>query len=186
MNKAILCPPWCSLNRKLKCTIGNNPHVTVSDLIRNSPICYETDIFIDDLSIAKATRNILPTVYNFLNVNMKLMIYYNKSLISSSYKDKYTSKEVSDLFTTALNSNNLFKYVIIPSHNICLNNYCFPIYKAIIIIKKSIVQFYNDDLSDIYLNTNEIASQSFNSISILEFPKDIYVHFNTENDRCTQ
>jgi len=184
MNKVILSPPWCSLNRRLKCTIGNNPHVTVSDLIQISPKCYETDIFIDDLSIAKATRNILPTIYNFANISMKLMIYYNKLLISSSYKDKYTPKEVGDLFTTALNNNNFFKYVIIPCHNICSNNCCFPFYQVIIIIKKSIVQFYNDDLSDFYLNTNEIASQSFNSISILEFSKDIHVHFNTENDRC--
>ncbi|KEI02557.1 hypothetical protein ADU78_04075 [Clostridium botulinum] len=178
MNKKILSPPWYSLNRRLQCIIGNNPHITVSNLKQISQSCYETDMFIDDYTVAVTTRAILPEKYILGNITMILNIYYYDSLVSSQHNYKYTPEEVCSLFTTALKDNGFFQYVI------CLNKPFLGIYSVIVIINKAVVQFFNDDISDFYLNTNEIASNSFNLVCIHKFPEDVNVHFNTENDRC--
>ncbi|KEI00205.1 hypothetical protein FDC62_00520 [Clostridium botulinum] len=186
MNKTILSPPWYSLNKRLQCTIGNNPYVNVSNLIPVSEGVFKTNISINDLNMARSTRAILPTSYTFGSIILNLYIYYKSLLIPSEYGHVYTPTEVGNLFNTALIKNYFFKGIVFPPSDSYLNNYNSAPYQVVVLTKKAIVQFYNDDISDFYLNTNEIASQSFNSICIHEFYKNINVHFNTENDRCIQ
>lgn len=56
-------------------------------------------------------------------------------------------------------------------------------YQAVVILTKSVIQFFNDDLSDYYSNLNAISENIFADVMNSEYPGEIKITFTTENTR---
>lgn len=179
MNNRYISPPWYTLRNQIACTFGDNSHIKVSELGETSSASYTLAIYARDLTSAISTKAILPPTYKFGNIIVDVNVFYQNTLLNTVSKTKNSQPEnIALLFNNALKYNNLFKNVFLPKQNPY-----FKVPDVAIIIKKSIVQFYNDDLSDFYFNYNEIASNVFNNICLLTF-NNVQVKFYTENQRC--
>ena len=55
---------------------------------------------------------------------------------------------------------------------------------AVVIINKAIVQFYNDDISDLCRNYNEVAAKVFKEITNKDFGENLVVGFTTKSETC--
>lgn len=56
--------------------------------------------------------------------------------------------------------------------------------QLVIVIDKKIIQFFNDDIGDLYQNYNEVASYTFSEIAVKYFNTDYRVSFSTYDAEC--
>ncbi|VVB71825.1 Uncharacterised protein [uncultured archaeon] len=52
-----------------------------------------------------------------------------------------------------------------------------------VIFKKSVIQFFNDDISDYYSNLNAVAEDIFADVMNSEYPGEVKITFTTENTK---
>lgn len=177
-----LSPPWYTLANEIKYTYGLSRYVTVNDLVENG-IGYELDIDVSNDVVANALRQILPVDVNFGGTNVDIVIKNSSGEIVNVANQAYTPESLGDLFCYALYANPLFVGSVLTSGK--LN----PIQQGsvgdvVVIIKPCVVQFYNDDISDLCSNYNEVASKVFAGVTILEYVPDLKVSFTTYDKDC--
>ncbi|MGL4107616.1 hypothetical protein [Clostridium sp. LP20] len=54
----------------------------------------------------------------------------------------------------------------------------------VIIIKAAVVQFYNDDISDLCKNFNEVAAKVLADVTNLSYLPDLKISFSTFDQDC--
>ncbi|MPQ44890.1 hypothetical protein [Clostridium tarantellae] len=187
MNNLKLSPPWQTLRNKIFNTIGQSPCIYISELIPYNAN-YMIKITVKFNDIAKALRTILPKYYIFGNIKVFILIFNcTNKIVEFNATSEYSLKDVSNLFSISLKNNPLFKGTIISeTPPLFTKQYSGEV---IVIIDKTIIQFYNDDLSDFCQNFNEVASKVFSSILIKNFPSTkkttlIKVNFTTYDYNC--
>lgn len=146
-----LTAPWYSYHSKLTAMFLGDPQVRVNPLSEDANGNYSVNIIVNNAEKAWALRRILIRNISFSNVTLSINVL-------SIAKDKVSSLKNSDavfqFYENALSGNKAF--IKIESNSLSAMSFC--------IFKKSVVQYYNDDLTDYYGNWNGLFRDIANEI----------------------
>lgn len=181
-----LSPPWYILKNQIAYTIGLSPGVMVRELV-DLGYAYELPILVKNFNRAKAIRSILPSHYAFGNVLVIVNIYiqtaYGDLILPYSPITLESIDELMDLWCSALNGNPLY-VGLFPTEKYVPPTAIDILGQVVIVVAKSVVQFYNDDISDLCENYNEVAATVFNEICTKSFLPNYKVSFTTFDKDC--
>lgn len=147
-----LSSPWVTYVNYLMALFGNDPDITIEYDEE-----YEVKLYVDNGLKAGALDMLLPTEKEFGNVTLFITV-----IPSNDYQDAadLTRKE---LFDVAFDRNPIYAF----SKEI-KGIFCNSI--IYIVFKNRVVQFFNDNLNDIYGNIStlyqEIASEVFDGMGL--------------------
>ena len=152
-NRMKLSPPWCTVVNKIIAMFGKDPEIH----IKYDDNMTDVRLFVDNPEKADAIGRLLPEEIQFGNVVLTISI-----IPADGIKDigNVTGQE---LFECAFKDNPVFSFAY-TVQGIFLNNVTY------VVFKNEIVQFFNDNLNDIYGNLTtlhqEIASELFANADI--------------------
>lgn len=172
-----LSPPQFTYFNEVKSSIGNDPSVEVLNLIEfPEGTGYLIPIIVDNRKKARALATILNLQKELGNIVVNLIVIYDRSIVRP-YGRTFTAEGLVDLYKDALATNRYFKFaeekVFAPG-----TNSVYPVFT------KSVIQFFNDDISDHYNNFNEVAAFVFRDI-LNEEINGILINPSTEMDPST-
>ena len=151
-----LSPPQYTYFKFLKYSIGNDPCVDVLDIEEVAGGNYLIPIHVKSLEKARALATILNLHKNYGNINICIEIYYCNRVVAP-IENIENINSLLRIIKQALNTNCYFEFVkaaeVIPGYNSI-----FPVFK------KEVIQFFNDDLSDLYANFNGVAADVFREV----------------------
>lgn len=179
MSTITLSPPWFTFANKIKYTYGESPFVKVNDLIELPDGNYLLNIFVTNTLVAKALRQVLPESKEFGNISVFILVYNPAGEIEEIVNEAYTAETLAKVFCTALKGNPLFVGVVLLENGLPVEQRGITI-----VIKKDVVQFYNDDISDLCLNFNEVAAKVFADVTTAEYPVELTASFTTFDPKC--
>lgn len=150
MGKMKLSPPWITFVNKIKALFDGDPDIK----FQYDEDEYSLKIFVEDAEKADALMKLLPTQKEFGNVVLKIAVIPADDEID--YLDLFRSAfkgnpNVSDITSVELPAGGLLNFVV---------------------FKKEVVQFFNDDTSDLHgvcstLNENsarEVFGESYDTV----------------------
>lgn len=182
MSETRLSPPWYTYANKIKYSYGCNPCIFVNDLIEKDG---DYILTINTLSwdVAEALRQIIPVSESFGNITVEIVVFYPDGSIVPVSNQVYTPELLAKTFCAALSQNRLFIGAVLTEGKVpplIINS----VGNVVLVIKKRIIQFFNDDISDLCSNFNGIAADVFNEVSILEYSPNLKVSFSTSDCDC--
>jgi len=145
-----LSPPWITLQRKFANTFGCDPAVTVGDLSDTSQSIMVLPIIVDDEKKGRALRTIIRQNFPMGNILVTTEVKNGKGKCWAAIIIE-NEKQLQDVITDAMAGNPLFveaKLGAVP-----------PFPRVGFIMTKTVVQFWNDDLSDFYGNFNGVTAE---------------------------
>ena len=146
-----LSPPWYTLWNKFVNTFGCDPAVTVGDLDTSQPTLYVIPIVVDDEKKGTALATVIRSKFPMGNITVVTAVKNSKGQVWAPIII-HDEDETVAVFKAALTGNPLFVDAIKRVTPIVGSD-------VFIITTKSIVQFFNDDLSDYYGNFNGVTAQ---------------------------
>ena len=149
-----LSPPWYTLWNKFKHTFGlPDPAVSIGPLDTSHERLYIIPIVVDDNKKGTALATIIRSKFPMGNINVVPVVKNSKGEIWAP-ANIYTEDQLVEVVKGALSGNSLF--------SAALKKAMPPPFSSLkdvfIIMPKSIIQFYNDDLSYYYSNFNGMAT----------------------------
>lgn len=178
--KVGLSPPWYTLHHKITHSIGADPTVHVLPLREEGSKCY-IDVVCTDYEEAYPMASILRPQYDMGNITVFVQVLDRSG---NPIKPEWPTgcKPVDCLYmvvTKALKNNPLFVGAVKPEFPPGIPPP--PHGDVVAIIKKVVIQFWNDDLSDYYGNFNGVAQNVFKEVVREEYPDKTTLWFTTEN-----
>ena len=177
-----LSPPWVTQRNKIACTIGLDPQVQVGEVEERTNGKYVVKILVDDNKKAKAIANLLVPEYIYCDTRLKIKIYAPCEIRVYPRIHKLDEERLSQLLTDGLSGNPLYRGFVI-TEGIVPAVVGETVGQVVGIIKKEIIQFFNDDITDLCGNYNEVASKVFNSIIRRDY-NPATLSFTTEDREC--
>lgn len=178
--------PWYTLWMKIYFTLSQDEEVSVSGLNKEDDNKYNIVITAKQMHTAYALSQVIKPVFTFGNVKVEVILkHQNIGVLPSTKEDEqFTDEEIGLLICAAFRNNKLFKgVVLIPKKEKSLFAG-----KVVILFAKEVIQFYNDDVTDIFGNFNELAVYVF--ADIIKFiykdkqDKEIFVLCNTYDENA--
>lgn len=177
-----LSPPWFTFANEVKYTYGASPYVDVQDLVQVGN-GYELRINVCNNKVAEALRQVLPLSKDFGGVIVNVVVYNKCGQVVPVPNIVYTPETLAKTICEALNGNPLFIGTILTDGKLAPEQ-IGALGQVVVIIKKCIIQFFNDDISDICGNYNAIAATTFTEVSNLAYPPGINITFSTLDSKC--
>lgn len=159
---ATLCPPWVTYRNKIAAMFDADPNVEVGDIEDSDDSgVYKFNITCANPIKQLALKEIIPGEIVMGNVKVRICILL---------KEGDYSKEI---YAAAFEGNPIFEGIVISRNPITKEefNYC--------VFQKKVIQFYNDDISDLYANYNGIAADIARSIFNKDNPNVQNMMFST-------
>jgi hypothetical protein len=148
-----LSPPWYTLWNEIKASVGNDPGVKVGPLVTSS-LPYIVPITVGNHDKAVALASIMALQHQFGNISVVIQV---KDGDGTPVKpiNPTSADQLAELVKTALDSNGWLTQVVVQP--------LFPGGRAIVfaVFAKAVIQFFNDDLSDLYHNYNNVVGFVF-------------------------
>lgn len=149
-----ISPPWILYVSKINALFANDPDITVE--YDNDEI--EVKLFVDDNKKATALDFLLPPCVEFGNIILNITIF--PSNVNISTINTYNLNTIQDYFEAAFKGNPVFAFTHVVE-GIFSNKLTY------VVFKNRVVQFFADNLNDIYGNIStlyqELASEVFNT-----------------------
>lgn len=143
MENLKLVSPWVNYYREIVALFGDDPDIEI-DFDEDN---YTINMFVNGVEKTEAISELLPEEKVFGNITLRIHVFPS---------DKEDTKI--DLFRKAFEGNPAFSYAVSVS-GVSSNDYNF------VVFKNTVVQYYNDDLSDVNGNRStlyqEIAKDIF-------------------------
>ena len=151
-----LPPPWYALWSKINGTVGNDPGVTVYPL-DTSKQPYVAPITVANNDQAVALASILMLHYHLGQVQVQVQIKNGAGTIVKPILPT-SPDQLAGLVQTALGHNGWFVTVV--KHPISMGgkDVVFPVFA------KQVLQYPGDDLSDAYMNYNNVVAFTFRDV----------------------
>jgi hypothetical protein len=182
MENSRLSPPWYTFANEIKYTYGLSPYITVNDL-EGEGDKYTLTIKVDNSDIATALRNVLPPIRKIGNITIDIVVLNSRDRVVPVTNKTYTPQTLAQTFCTALYKNPLFIGTVLTAKKIPPPMQS-TIGDVVIVIKKSVVQFFNDDISDLCSNYNEVAAKVFSLVTKLNYRPNLRISFSTYDPNC--
>lgn len=156
-----LAPPWVTFVNEVKALFDEDPQIIVA--YDNDAV--EVKLYVNDAKKAEAIQLLLPENKNYGNVDLKITIF--PANIGNYDFSKYTFGQI---FDTAFDGNPVYSF----SRDI---DSVFTNVLTYVVFTNKVVQFFNDNLNDIYGNMTtlyqEIASDVFEAGESVFYCTDI-------------
>jgi len=168
-----LSPPEYTLWAEIKNSVGVTPGVEVGDLIDKTGGLYVVPIKVKDADQAVAIASIVTLSHKIGNLTVQVQVtdgegHDFKPVIPGS------SDQLADLVRKALKGNYFLKDVIVKASPVSQKKVVFAVFT------KSVIQFPNDNLSDLYGNFNGVAAAVFRDV-LADEPGSYILDPSTEN-----
>jgi hypothetical protein len=153
-----LSPPWYSLWNEVSHAIGKDVNIQVLGLnVSSEP--YKITIITDNESKGQALSTILVPKHQFGHITVTVSV---QNCTGEQFQGLSVSSvtDLVDIFKEALRDNDLFVNAISKPISPLPNApvYVYPVFM------KEVIQFFNDDLTDLYNNYNNVAANVFRNI----------------------
>ena len=153
---AQLSPPWYTLWNEIKASIGNDPDVSVGDLdTSKSPFIVPIKVNNRDKAIAIAS--IMTLHHQLGNVRVQVEVEDQNGNVVLPVSPS-SVKALTEIFELALTKNQWFEQVVSKPRVPGSSEVVFPVFS------KGVIQFFNDDLSDLYNNFNNVVAFVFRDV----------------------
>ncbi len=182
MENIRLSPPWYTFANEIKYTYGLSPYITVHDL-EGEEDRYTLPIKVYNNDIATALRNILPLTTIIGNITIDIVVLNSRNKVVPVTNKAYTPQTLAQTFCTALYKNPLFIGTVLTAKKLPTLMQS-TIGDVAIVIRKSVVQFFNDDISDLCSNYNEVAAKVFGLVTNLNYRPNLRISFSTYDPDC--
>lgn len=155
-----LSPPWVTLQRKFANTFGCDPVVNVGDLSDTSQRIVVLPITVDDEKKGRALRTIIRPSFPMGNILVTTEVKNSKGKCWEAIVIE-NGKQLQGVITDAMAGNPLFVEAKLGPRP--------PFTHVGFIVTKTVVQFWNDDLSDFYGNFNDVTANVVSDLIIKAF-----------------
>lgn len=156
-----LAPPWVTYVNEVKALFDEDPQVRV--VYDNDTV--ELKLYVEDAKKAEAIERLLPEFKNFGNVDLSIIVI--PANVGNYDFSRYTFRQ---LFDAAFDGNPVYSF----SRDI---DSVFMNVLTYVVFTNRVVQFFNDNLNDIYGNMTtlyqEIASDVFEAGESVFYCTDI-------------
>lgn len=147
-----LSPPWCTYISELTALFGEDPEIKINYDNFGRVI----KLFVSNQEKADALCSLLPTCKYYGNVDLMI------DVIPPSGEKQYISsyKDIKSIYEAAFKGNPVFSFVH-EVQGIFSNSIIY------VVFKNKVVQFFNDNLNDVYGNVSTLYQ---------EIAKDVFEH----------
>lgn len=145
-------PPWTTTWNEINACIGNDPAVKVGRLNQTPP--YVVRVEVRGPAKATAVASLMRLRHQFGNVIMEIEIWDENGNHMKPFVPR-SVEELAELVRSAFEGNGYYRDVVVKQ---VLGARVYPVFA------KQVIQFYNDDLSDLYSNYNNVASTVFANV----------------------
>ncbi|MGL5717250.1 MAG: hypothetical protein ACRCX2_29835 [Paraclostridium sp.] len=184
MPEVKLSPPWYIFRNEVAYTIGRTPGVVV-DQLKEDGANYKLTVYVMNSAQAQAIRQIMKEEYSFGNVKVMIVVQDRQTgqIVPYNTVSYLDANAVANVFCTALKGNCLFMGIILTEGKLP------PIQQTevgnlVLVFGKCVVQFYNDDISDLCSNYNQVASYTFSQVIQNKFNPNFKVGTTTYDEKC--
>ncbi len=165
MAKLKLSPPWDTYYQELNAMFKNDPTVHV---VMDDDAC-EVKLYVDSGDKAEALQVLLPESVKFGNVTLKVTVVPANAPSQARYVCNTDSDQyIENMFRAAFEGNPAL-YDVVTVRGVFGFSACY------VIFKKEVVQYFNDNLSDI----NGLCSTLYENIARDIFKPDLGAFYCT-------
>jgi len=154
-----LSPPWYTFFDLIKYTIGKDDQVKVLEMEEVDDRYFLIPIEVNDEDKAIALATILTPYKEYGNIKVYAEVLYCGKVVKPDDK-KQNVCSLYMFYKEALESNDYFAYV--EFRDFFGKMILYPVFK------KEVVQFFNDNMADLYNNYNAVAADAFAEVLELE------------------
>ena len=151
-----LSPPEATYYNEIRNTIGRDPLVQVGSLVETPSGDFVVTLTVRGERKARALATLLVRRRNFGNIRFTVRVRTSGGQTVRPITSPLTPQQIAELYRRAFDTNELFSFVRV--RRIFGSTFVYPVFRA------RIVQFFNDDLSDLYGNYNNVAAFTFRSV----------------------
>ena len=157
-----LSPPWVTFVNEINAMFGDDPEIGITFNSDKK----EVKMYVENTEKAKALSLILPVKRNFGNVDLTINI-----VPANGWGDEVRwCMKIEDMYKTAFKDNPVFSF----THSVeCI----FSNTITYVVFKNRVVQFFNDNLGDVYGNVStlyqDIALDLFGDLEGVRFCTDV-------------
>ena len=159
-----LTPPWYTYFNLIKHSIGKDRYIEVFNMKELSDTDFLIQIKTRNKEKALALATLISPIKKFGNTRIYIEVTYCGEVVKPTKTPQNVNNAIK-IVRKALGTNHYFESV---EHVTLMGRITiFPVFK------KEVIQFFNDDLSDLYNNFNGVAADVFSEILrpfINEFP----------------
>lgn len=159
MKNEKMSPPWYNYVDEIMALFGRDPEINISF----DPDTMRLDLYVDNTDKACALQELLPTDIDFGGVDLNISVIPANKMIENTN---------ARLYEVAFRGNPVVTDVV-DVEEVFSN----PI--AYVVFKKEVVQYYSDNLGDLYGNTNTLLQDIAKRIFA---DKDEGIYFCTDNE----
>ena len=171
-----LSPPWNTLWSKINSTIGADPSFKVQPLRQDGNSTYTVVITSQGGGSEPAgLAAILTKSYTMGNITVRVNVQYTEQIVINVNSPESLAQAV----RLGLRKNPYFVEAIQTESNPFFR---FPSVEAV--FTKSVIQFFNDDMSDYYRNFNGVTADVFNDILVLDYGNNVTLGTTTQSTRA--
>ena len=157
-----LSPPQYTLWNKVKGSVGATPGVKVGDLVEQKDGRYTASVVVKRHDQAVAVASVLKLSHKIGNLTVEFQVTDGDGAAVKPLTPK-SAGELADLVRMALSGNPFLKEVVVKGG--LGGPTVYPVFT------KSVIQFPDDDLSDLYGNFNGVAAEVFGDTMLREAGK---------------
>lgn len=169
MAKLKLSPPWDTYYQELNAMFKNDTSVNV---VMDDDAC-EVKLYVDSGDKAEALRQLLPETKEFGGVTLKVTVVPANAPLQTRYVyNKDFDEYMERMFLKAFEDNSALDDVV----TVCG---VFGFSACYVIFKKEVVQYYNDNMSDI----NGLCSTLYENIARDIFKPDLGAFYCTSANK---
>lgn len=170
MAKLKLSPPWIEYYEEVRVMFNMDPDVhVVLDDEEDSKEKY-IKIYVESSSKAAALQKLLQTEKDFGGVKLLISVIPSNSLIEARMNDISDRMSIEDMYIAAFNGNPVFSFVRTVEG-------VFGFTAAYVVFAKIVLQFFDDNLSDIHgmksMLAENVARDIFNVPNGVFFCTDV-------------
>jgi hypothetical protein len=165
-----LAPPWITLQRQLAATIGRAPGVHVGQPQQQGRT-QVIEVTVDDQGAGTGLATILTPQYPGDTIQVKVLTPDGQPYPARTIGN---IDELQSVVQQALGSNPLFAEAVIASTTPPIDPRVWAVFKA------EVIQFPNDDISDLFLNFNGVAEDVFAVVFRSDYGSGLVLSHSTQ------
>ncbi|WP_370872872.1 hypothetical protein [Croceifilum oryzae] len=175
-NNVELSPPWVTYFNEIKYSVGADPGVTVGPLIPVGDV-YLIIVTVSGNEKAKAIATLLNPTITFGNVEAFVVVINTDGEQVFPLPCPLNAFLVASIVQTALTGNEFFQKVVVQPQLPNQPNAVYPVFKP------EVIQFFNDDISNLCNNFTGVAANVFQDVLRNEIC-EVSILFSTSCDEA--
>lgn len=151
-----LSPPEATYFNEINFSIGNDPLVRVDPLRELPGGDFLITIHVQGKQKARALATLLVRSRRIGNFRILVRVKNMEGSMVQPILRTLSPREIATLYRAAFRTNRLFNFAVVRAS--LSFTAVYPVFKA------QVIQFFNDDLSDLYQNFNRVAAFVFRDV----------------------